>query len=70
MLLFEGFNEILDSNFNQKGSGAEEYSTAKEYGITCFWWDDGGAMDIISRMIYRITVSETVSAKMNAVNEG
>lgn len=45
-------------------------SIAGKYGITCFWWDDGGKMRIINRVNYQITEPKIVSAMMNAVNEG
>lgn len=48
---------------------ADFVSIAKKYGITCFWWDDGGMMDIFNRIVYIQTMPEIIEAMMNAIGE-
>lgn len=40
---------------------------AKKYGITCYWWDDGGSMAIIDRTLCEISQPEIVSSMMEAL---
>lgn len=42
-------------------------SIAKKYGITCYWWDDGGSMAIVNRIVCKISRPEIVEAMMKAV---
>lgn len=49
---------------------ADFIGIAEKYGITCFWWDDGGSLKIIDRRSYEITEPEILEAMMNALKEG
>lgn len=40
--------------------------TAKKYGITCIYWDDGGSMGIIDRNTYEWTCPNVKDAIVNA----
>lgn len=63
---------------SQDKFGTEEYareraeyadcfvSIAKRYGITCFWWDDGGAMKLFDRASGECTEPELVAALLEA----
>lgn len=70
MIIGEFGAQDADNSEERAKYAADFISIAGEYGITCFWWDDGSIMDIINRMIYKITEPEIVSAMMSAVNEG
>lgn len=37
-------------------------SLAKQYGITCFWWDDGGAMKLFDRKTGEATAPAVIDA--------
>lgn len=49
---------------------ADFIGIAERYGITCFWWDDGGSLKIIDRRSYEITETKILEAMMNALKEG
>ncbi len=49
---------------------ADFIGIAGRYGITCFWWDDGGSLKIIDRRSYEITETEILEAMMNALKDG
>lgn len=58
-------------NPEERAAYAKDFvETAERYGITCFWWDDGGALKIIDRRSYEITETEILEAMMNALKEG
>lgn len=38
---------------------------AKEYGLRCYWWDDGGGYKLIDRNSYEVSDPDMLSALMN-----
>lgn len=43
--------------------------TAKQYGITCFWWDDGGSMKIFERRTSKPWCQPVIDALISASEE-
>lgn len=43
--------------------------TAKQYGITCFWWDDGGSMKIFDRTEEKAYCKPVIEALISAAEE-
>lgn len=69
MIIGEFGAQDADNSEARAAYAADFVRIAKSYGITCFWWDDGGAVDIVNRIIYQITEPEIVEAMMNALEE-
>lgn len=42
-------------------------SSAKKYGITCFWWDDGGSMKIFDRKSLKPSCKSVIDAMLLAL---
>lgn len=62
-------------NFNTNEYTAERskyasyfVKTAKKYGITCFWWDDGGSMKIFDRLGAKPYCEPVIEAMVSAAN--
>lgn len=67
MIIGEFGAQVADNEHEIALYAADFVSIAKKYGITCFWWDDGGMMDIFNRIIYTQTMPEVIEAMMNAI---
>ena len=65
---------ILDEFGNTSGMAKEQrvsvtteiVSTAKEAGITCFWWDNGGEYALFNRKENKVIYPEVVKAMIDA----
>ena len=52
----------------RESAAAEYVATAKEAGITCFWWDNGGDYALFDRNTYKMYFPTIVEAMINAVD--
>lgn len=76
----QGVPMIIGEFGSHDNFGTEEYATeraeyasdfvsiAKKYGITCFWWDDGGPMKIFERIRGEVVCQQVVDAMVAAVS--
>lgn len=52
-VIIDEFGTTSSMNLDDRIEAANDYvSTAKEYGITCFWWDNGADFGLIDRDNY------------------
>lgn len=69
MIIGEFGAQDADNPGERAAYAADFVEIAGRYDITCFWWDDGGSMEIISRIFNRVSEPEIVEAMMNALEE-